>query len=247
DGNDQRVRAGCEYMLSRTIAKNGSLSTNGTPSGYIHCMSGNLGAALIDLGWMEDERLQIALEWQAQTVTGEGIADSSNVETNRRYYKSGTSGPLFACSINVGLPCAWGAVKAMLAFSKVPPPFRTERIQTAIQQGIQFLLSRDPVTADYPFGMGTKPSSSWFKFGYPIGYITDFLQNLEVLTALEQAREPRLENALNLLIDKQDNQGRWLLEHTYNGKSWIDIEKKGQPSKWITFRALKVLKAAYPE
>jgi hypothetical protein len=38
----------------------------------------------------------------------------------------------------------------------------------------------------------------------------------------------------------------WLLEHTYNGKMWVDIEKKGQPSKWVTLRTLRVLKAAYP-
>jgi len=247
DGNDPRVRTGCEYLLAQTIAKNGSLSMNGTPSGFIHCMAGNLGAALIDLGWLKDQRLQTALEWQAQTVTGEGIADSMSIDTNKRFYKSGTSGALFACSVNVGLSCAWGAVKAMLALSKVPPLLRTERMQTAIQQGIDFLLSKDPAVADYPFGMGNKPSSSWFKFGYPIGYITDMLQNLEVLSALGQVQEPRLENALKLLISKQDNQGRWLLEHTYNGKSWITIEKKGQPSKWVTLRALRVLKAAYPE
>ncbi|MFC1869692.1 nitrogen fixation protein NifH [Chloroflexota bacterium] len=246
DGTHPRVRTGCKYVLTRTIAGNGSLSMNGTPSGFIHCMAGNLGAALIDLGCLEDQRLQTALEWQAQTITGEGVADSMNRDTNKRYYKSGTSAPLFACSVNVGLPCAWGAVKAMLAFSKVPPSIRTQRMQVAIQQGISFLLSHDPAIADYPFGMGTRPSSSWFKFGYPIGYITDVLQNLEVLAVLGQAQNPLLNNALKLLINKQDSQGRWLLEHTYNGKSWVDIEKKGQPSKWITLRALRVLKAAYP-
>ncbi|MFC2015199.1 nitrogen fixation protein NifH [Chloroflexota bacterium] len=246
DGNDPRIKTGCEYLLSQAIAKNGSLSMNGTPSGFVHCMAGNLGAALIDLGWLEDQRLHTALEWQAQTVTGEGIADSLSIGTNNRFYKSGTSGPLFACSVNVGLSCAWGAIKAMLALSKVPLTLRTERMQTAIRQGVDFLLSKDPAIADYPFGMSSKPSSSWFKFGYPIGYITDMLQNLEVLSALGQAQDPRLENALELLIRKQDNQGRWLLEHTYNGKSWVDIEKNRRPSKWITLRALRVLKAAYP-
>ena len=95
--------------------------------------------------------------------------------------------------------------------------------------------------------MGNRPSSSWFKFGYPIGYITDVLQNLEVMTALGQAQDLRLANALELVISKQDNQGRWLLEYSYNGKTWVDIEKKKQPSKWVTLRALRVLQAVYPE
>ena len=120
-------------------------------------------------------------------------------------------------------------------------------MQAAIKQGIAFLLSHDPAVADYPFGMGSKPNSSWFKFGYPIGYITDVLQNLEVLAALGQAQNPTLANALELVLSKQDEQGRWKLEYTYNGKTWVDTEKKGQPSKWVTLRALRVLKAACSE
>ncbi len=247
DGTKPRIRAGCDYLLSHCIAGNGALSWNGTPSGFEQCMAGIIGAALIDFGWLGDERLQTAMEWLAQSITGQGVADASSRDTNKRYYRSGNSAPLFACAMNDNLPCAWGAVKAMIALSKVPLGQRTENMREAIEQGVGFLLSHDPAVADYPFGLGDKPSSSWFKFGYPLGYITDVLQNLEALAALGQAQNPRLANALGLVLSKQDEQGRWKLEHTYNGKSWVDIEKKGQPSKWVTLRALRVLKAAYPE
>jgi hypothetical protein len=247
DGNDADVHAGCEYILSHAISNIGSFSMNGTPSGFVQCMAGNLGSALIDFGWSEDRRLQTALEWLAQTVTGDGVSDSTDKNASRRYYRSGTVAPSFACSGNVGLPCAWGAIKTMLALSKVPPSHLTKRMQDAIEQGVAFLLSHDPAVADYPFGMGNKPSSSWFKFGYPIGYITDVLQNLEALVASGQAGNPKLANALELVLKKQDEQGRWPLEYSYAGKTWADIEKRGQPSKWITLRALRVLKAAYPD
>ncbi len=246
-GSDPRVRAGCEYVLSHAVAATGSFSMNGTPSGFVHCMAGNLAAALIDLGFTGDERLWKALEWQARTITGEGVADSGDRERRDRYFKSGTSGPLFACVANAGLSCAWGAVKAMLALGKVPPSLRSPQMLAAIQQGTAFLLSRDPAIADYPFGSGKRPNSSWFKFGHPVGYVTDVLQNLEALTALGQARDPRLERALELVLDKQDAQGQWKMEYSYNGKTWVDIERKGQPSKWITLRALRVLKAAFPD
>jgi hypothetical protein len=247
DGADPRIHTGCEYLLSHCVASNGALSWSGIPSGFEQCMAGIMGAALIDFGWLSDQHLQIAMEWLAQTITGEGVADASNRDTNKRYYKSGNSAPLFVCSMNANLPCAWGAISAMVALSKVPPAHRTRNMQAAIIQGMDFLLSHDPAVADYPFGMGNKPNSSWFKFGYPVGFITDVLQNLEVMAVLGQAQNPRLANALKLVLSKQDEQGRWKLEHTYNGKSWVDIEKKGQPSKWVTLRALRVLKAAYPE
>jgi hypothetical protein len=247
DGADSRVRAGCEILLSRYIDSNGGLSYTGTPDSFNHCTAGIMGAALIDFGWLDDQRLQTAMEWLAQTITVEGVADASNRDTNRRYFKSGSSAPGFVCSKNVNLPCAWGAIKAMIALNKVPTAKRTKNMHEAIKRGVDFLLSHDPAVADYP-GRGNRPSSRWFTFFYPIGTSADVLQNLEVLAALGQAENPKLANALDLVISKQTQQGRWLLEHTYiNGKTWVDIEKKGQPSKWVTLRALRVLKAAYPE
>lgn len=63
-----------------------------------------------------------------------------------------------------------------------------------------------------------------------------------MLADLGYGGDPRLRNALQLILSKQDTQGRWKLENTLNGKMWIDIEKRGEPSKWITLRALRVLK-----
>ncbi|MFC1947678.1 nitrogen fixation protein NifH [Chloroflexota bacterium] len=275
DGADPRIHTGCEFLLSRYIDSNGcllgGLSLKGTPS-FNYCNTGNIGAALIDFGWVNNQRLQATIELLAQTITGEGVADSSNTDTNKGYDKSGNSSPPFACSgRNANLPCAWGAIKAMLALSKVPPTQRTGDMDEAINLGVDFLLSRDPAVADYPFGMGNKPSSRWFTFFYPLGTSADVLQNLEVLATLGQAENPKLTNGLELVVSKQNQQGRWPLEQTYKelpdtqeekvfywyhnslrlyitGKELADIqEKKGQPSKWVTLRALRVLKAAYPE
>ena len=57
DGDDPRVRAGGEYVLDHSRAPYGGFSMNGGLSGRIHCLQGNLGAALVDLGWLGDERL----------------------------------------------------------------------------------------------------------------------------------------------------------------------------------------------
>jgi len=63
-----------------------------------------------------------------------------------------------------------------------------------------------------------------------------------VLSTLGYGGDKRLAAAYKLLIEKQDQQGRGLLEYTYNGKTWIDVEEKGKPSKWVTLRALGALK-----
>ena len=100
----------------------------GTPAGNIYCLAGNLGAALLDLGFGGDERLMQALELMARFVTGEGVAP--RLTTSRRplrYLKSGACGPGFRCSANNRLPCAWGAVKVLRALARVPEAERTPR------------------------------------------------------------------------------------------------------------------------
>jgi hypothetical protein len=246
DGRDPCIRKACEHLFGYSAAAQGGLSADGRNSGLIHCLQGNLCAALIAFGYLNDERLQRALTWLARSITGEGIAPSIEKDAPVRYLRSGNSGPGFECSANDHLPCAWGAVKAMLALSMVSAAQRTPVMESAVKTGVEFLLSVDPATADYPRGYAPKPNGSWFKFGYPIGYITDILQILEVLAALGYGTDPRLANGLELLLSKQDKQGRWPLEYTYNGKTWIDIEDKGKPSKWVTLRALRVLKQAVP-
>jgi len=244
DGADPRVRAAGNYVLDHSRTDLGGFSADGTRAGQVHCLQGNLCHALLALGWLGDPRLDAALDWLARSITGEGIAPSTETQASARYMRSGNSAPGFCCAANNQLPCAWGAVKAMLGLSQVPEFRRTPAISAAIAQGLEFLLGRDPAAADYPCGYSDKPSTSWFRFGYPLGYVTDVLQNLEALTALGCGHDPRLNNALEMVLQKQDEQGRWRMDYTYNGKMWADIESKGQPSKWVTWRALRVLHRA---
>ncbi len=199
-------------------------------------------AALLDIG-CEDERLDRAFEWMARSVTGEGIAPMSDREAPVRFY-AGKCGPNFACGSNNKLPCAWGAAKVMLAFSRLPEKKKTPLIHRAIQAGVDFFFSKDPAKADYPCGYSSKPSGNWWKFGFPVFYVTDILQIAEALAGLGYSRDPRLANTLKLINDKQNDQGLWLMEYDYTGKTWADFGPKKQPSKWVTLRALRVLKSA---
>ena len=242
DGKDRRVQAGCVHLLEHSRSSYGGLSADGAPGGMIHCLQGNLAAALLDLGYGDDNRLQAALDWLIRSITGQGIAPPEDKQAVPRYYRSGNCAPGFACSANNGQPCAWGAVRAMLALGKLPQGQRSPAMQAAIQTGVDFLLSVDPATAGYPSGFSDKPSRSWFQLqATPLGYVTDLLLILEALVALGYRDDPRLANALDWLHSKAGPDGRWKQEYTFNGKTWSDIDVKGQPSKWVTLRALRVL------
>ncbi len=239
---DPRIRTACEYVLAHALTHNGPFSVNGLPSGTVDCLQGNLCTSLLDVG-VGPERLESAFDWMARTVTGEGIAPLSEKSARLRYY-AGKCGPNFACGANNKLPCAWGAVKVMLAFGRLPEAKRTPMIERAIAAGVDFLFSVDPADATYPTGYAAKPSGNWWKFGFPVFYITDMLQNVEALVSLGYGRDKRLARALDLVEQKRDGSGRWPLEYDYAGKTWVDLGPKKQPNKWVTLRALRVLKAA---
>ena len=239
---DPRIAKACDYILNNTLTEYGQFSTSGTPGGTVDCLQGNLCSALLDLG-VTDPRLDRAFEWMAHSVTGEGVAPAGDANTPIRYY-AGKCGPDFLCGANNKLACAWGAVKVMLAFSKLPQGQRTPLIQRAIERGINFLFSGDPAEAPYPNGWNDKPSRNWWKFGFPVFYITDLLQLTEALVNLGFGGDPRLTHALTLILEKGGRDQRWALEYHYTGKTWTDFGTRGKPNKWVTYRALKVLKAA---
>jgi hypothetical protein len=240
---DARIGRACAYVLDHGLTADGRFSVGGNPSGNIDCLHGNLLCALLDLGWIRDARIPLAFEWAARSVTGEGVAPKEDRSGAARYY-AGNCGPGFRCGANDGLPCAWGAVKIMLAFSKLPHDQRTPLIERAIQQGADFLLDGNPVLAEYPNGYSDKPSGNWWKFGFPVFYVTDMLQNVEALVNLGYAHDERLKPALDWIADHAPPDGRWPLAYHYSGKTWVDVEQKKQPSKWVTLRVLRVLKAA---
>jgi hypothetical protein len=239
---DKRIAAACTYVLDHALTEGGHFTVNGAPSGTADCLQGNLCASLLDLG-LESPRLDKAFEWMARSVTGDGVAPMEDKSATLRYY-AGKCGPNFACGSNNKLPCAWGAAKVMLAFSKLPKQKRTPLINRAIQKGVDFLFSVDPAEANYPCGYSSKPSGNWWKFGFPVFYVTDLLEIVESLAGLGFGNDPRLAKALNTVREKQDPRGRWLLEYDYAGKTWVDFGVKKQPNKWVTLRALRALKKA---
>ncbi len=238
---DERVAKACAYLLDHALTEGGQFTMSGAPSGTIDCLQGNLAWALLELGY-DDLRLERAVDWMARSVTGEGIAPLEDRQATLRYY-AGKCGPAFACGYNGKLPCAWGCVRVLLAMGRWPKKRRTPLHERAIQQGIDFLLSVDPVEATYPTGQNQKPSRNWWKFGFPVFYVADLLQLVDVLAALGYGADPRLSRTLATIREKQDANGRWPLEYDYTGKTWAEFGATKQPNKWVTLRALRVLKA----
>jgi hypothetical protein len=56
-----------------------------------------------------------------------------------------------------------------------------------------------------------------------------------------------MQEAVDLVVSRQNEAGRWPLEKSFNGRMLVRIGNKAQPGKWITLKALRVLKRYYEQ
>ncbi len=87
-----------------------------------------------------------------------------------------------------------------------------------------------------------KGGAAWTRFAFPTWWHYDVLRGLDYLRSAGVAPDERVAEAVDLVLSKRDEDGRWPLEVRYPGRMPIEIDDgEGLPSRWITLRALRVL------
>jgi hypothetical protein len=195
--------------------------------GAILCLNGNILRALAWFGYGEHP---LVLESYAALV--------EQIVRDRCRCRCNAPAPR-PRRMSAGQPCAWGAVKALGALLALPPAARTVAMAEALEMGVNFLLEYDLARGAYP--AAGKISPLWHKLGFPLGYTSDILEALDVLTRAGYGNKPRLEAAWDIIMAKQDAGGAWPLEYT-PGQMWSSFGAVGKPNKWVTLRVLRVLK-----
>jgi hypothetical protein len=87
-----------------------------------------------------------------------------------------------------------------------------------------------------------KGGAAWTHFAFPTWWHYDVLRGLEYLRRAGVAPDERVAEAIELVASKRTGDGRWLLESVHPGVMPVEIDEgEGQPSRWITLRALRAL------
>ncbi len=118
-------------------------------------------------------------------------------------------------------------------------------VTTARRRGEEYLLARHLFfrkSTGEPILRDRKGNAAWTEFAFPTWWHYDVLRGLEYLRRAGVVPDARLTEAIDLVLSKRDSNGRWPLEAHYPGTMPIELgETVGQPSRWITLRALRVL------
>lgn len=238
DGHDVKIQKACEFILdvsqdrsSGGFSMRGSFKNGGGPAAVIPCLTGNMIWCMLRFGY-PDPRVQRGIDWI----------------TCFQRFDDGESGPPpgwiyekweMCWGHHV---CSMGVIKVLKALAEIPPDKRSPEVNATIENGVEYFLRHHVHKRSHNLNKTSKPG--WRRFGFPRMYQTDVVEILRVLTRLG-CYDPRMQEAIDLVISKQDDQGRWIMNDTFNGSFQVDIEVKGEPSKWVTLNALKVLKRVY--
>jgi hypothetical protein len=236
DPQDDRVKSACDFILTNSQhSESGGFSMahsermgGGRESGVIPCLTGNMVYSLIRLGYLGDPRVQAGINWIARYQRfddGDGAPKGQFYDRFEACFGKHT--------------CHMGAAKALKALAEIPLEHQNPQVKTAVASGVEYFLKHHIYKKSHDLAKVSKPG--WLKFGFPLMYQTDALEILGILAKLG-CKDPRMKQAIELVVSKQTDEGKWLLESSFNGKYQVDIERRGEPSKWVTLNALKTLK-----
>ena len=188
------------------------------------CLTGNVCAAMLRIGYGKDSRVVKALYWLAKIQNRDG----------------GWLCPYWMAHIKDTHGCFYGTVCPLEAFSEVPEEERSPEMKQTIAKGAEFLLMHRLYRADHHKYQVI--NRQWLIFSFPWFSGYNILRGLSILTKLNYTDDERLKDSLESLIRKRRSDGAWILEKAPTGRMHTNIETVGEPSKWITLNALSVLK-----
>ncbi len=255
DAEDERVLRAADYAFSRQTADGSWSASNMREGGCIPCLTSNVGRALARLGWSEDERVVAALAYDVALFERLGTINcwqAEGYQLNGYCHMLAPKELLFLAEVPRELwPAGAEALRdecvAKLrekeVFRSVPSEAREFNdelwsLPTSKREGVRERYLEKHPTLHY------KEKAGWMRFGFPLSYNSDALEALWALVRIGEPPRPEYADAIELVRSTADKQWRWKLRNTFNGKMLADIEKKGEPSKWLTLRALQVLEWA---
>ncbi|MGZ6372482.1 MAG: hypothetical protein ACXWL8_03725 [Candidatus Limnocylindria bacterium] len=136
----------------------------------------------------------------------------------------------FESSINV--------LEGLLEYERANKP--TPDVTAARLRGQEYLLERRLLRR---LSTGELAQTRWHYLAFPNGWHYDVVRVLDYLRDAGVTPDERMAEAVGIVESKRDADGRWSLEHARHDELPVDFgEREGEPSRWITLRALRVLR-----
>ncbi|MFN2147615.1 MAG: hypothetical protein ACK2T2_04430 [Anaerolineales bacterium] len=134
-------------------------------------------------------------------------------------------------------------LEGMLEYERRGYTYRLAEFRAAAEAGREFLLMHRLYLSDRT---GEIIDSKFLMLSFPGRWRYNILRALDYFRDAGIPWDERLRPALETLLGKRRHDGRWPLQARHPGQTHFEMEEPGQPSRWNTLRALRVLKRYRP-
>ncbi len=117
--------------------------------------------------------------------------------------------------------------------------YRIDEILKVVQKVQEFILMHRLYHSDRT---GEIINENFLKLRYPGRWYYDILKALDYFQSAKLSYDNRMAEAISYLKNKRQKDGRWKLPSAHPGQVHFKMENAGQPSRWNTLRAMRVLK-----
>jgi hypothetical protein len=130
-------------------------------------------------------------------------------------------------------------LEGILEYSNNSYGYRIEELQKAADRAREFTLQHRLFRSHRT---GDIIDNKMLMLSYPSRWKYDILRALDYFQFAGIRYDPRMREALDILKKKRQKDGKWAVQVKHPGQTHFDMEKTGDPSRWNTLRALRVLK-----
>jgi hypothetical protein len=129
-------------------------------------------------------------------------------------------------------------IEGILEYTKNNYKYRIEELQRAADKAREFILQHRFFRSHRT---GNIIDKKMLMLSYPSRWKYDILRALDYFQFAGIGYDPRMQEALDVLKKKRRQDGKWVVQAKHPGQTHFEMEKTGDPSRWNTLRALRVL------
>jgi hypothetical protein len=122
--------------------------------------------------------------------------------------------------------------------------YRLAEVKESIPKAWEFILKKNLFRS---ISSGEVIDQKMLQLSYPCRWKYDVLRCMDYFASVQKSYDPRMEEALELIMRKKRSNNHWPVQQKYTGKVHFDMEQTGGDSRWNTLRVLRVLKLYRPE
>lgn len=224
DPDNKAIRSSINQVIATSIAEDGGIQLGPSTSHRSDVCVNGMFLNYASYFRIDEHKLLSLVD----SLLGELMPDGG---FNCRTTRSG--------AVHSSLHSTISVLEGLASFQRTESTYRQREVTEAKASAEEFILLHQLFKSDHT---GKIIHKDFLRLPFPSRWRYDILRALDYFQDSNREWDERMRPAIDVILEKQDRSQKWKLNAGYPGQVHFAMEKAGQPSRWNTLRALRVLR-----